>query len=99
MSNWRRWVRPGLAATTILILIAVFLRTGEIEGDLGSRVGARLAADGYDWAQVTVSGRDVTLLGTAPTPELRDEAASAAKGVVGVASVANQAGLLPIASP
>ncbi|WP_421723441.1 OmpA family protein [Bauldia sp.] len=99
MSNWRRWVRPGLAATTILILLAVFLRTGEIEGDLGNRVGARLATDGYDWAQVTVSGRDVTLLGTAPTPELRDEAALAAEGVTGVASVANEAGLLPIASP
>lgn len=99
MSNWRRWVRPGLAATAVLVLLAVFLRTGGLERDLGARVGDRLSADGYDWARVVVSGRDVEIGGIAPTPELRDEAGAAAERVDGVASVVNKAGLLPIASP
>ncbi|MCP4305231.1 MAG: BON domain-containing protein, partial [bacterium] len=99
MSNWRRWVRPGLAATIVLGLLAVLLRTGDVEIDLGTRVVSRLSADGYDWARVVVSGRNIELTGTAPTPELRDEAAIAAEGVDGVASVVNKAGLLPVASP
>ncbi|MCP4384527.1 MAG: BON domain-containing protein, partial [Hyphomicrobiales bacterium] len=95
----RRWVRPGLAATIVLGLLAVLLRTGDVEIDLGTRVVSRLSADGYDWARVVVSGRNIELTGTAPTPELRDEAAIAAEGVDGVASVVNKAGLLPVASP
>lgn len=99
MSNWRRWVRPGLAATILLAVLAVLLRTGAVERELAARVSGRLVADGYDWATVEVSGRNVVIGGVAPTPEVQEEALLASAAIGGVASVTNESGLLPIASP
>ncbi len=99
MSNWRRWVRPGLATTVALALLAVLLRAGAVESDLTARVSDRLSADGYDWASAKVSGRSVEIDGVAPTPELQSEAMAAAASVSGVAAVVNKSGLLPVASP
>lgn len=99
MSNWRRWVRPGLAATIVLALLAVVLRTGGVEQDLTARVSQRLSADGYDWARPAISGRGVEIGGIAPTPEAQAEAVAAVSLVSGVASVVDKSGLLPVASP
>ncbi len=99
MSNWRRWVRPGLAATIVLAVLAVVLRTGAVERDLAAKVSERLLAGGYDWATVTVSGRSVEIGGVAPTPEVQEEALATSAAVGGVASVTNNSGLLPVASP
>ena len=99
MSNWRRWVRPGLAATIVLAFFAVLLRSGAVERDIAARVSDRLNADGFDWARVMVFGRGVEIDGVAPTPELQKEAVASASAVAGVASVVNRSGLLPVASP
>ena len=99
MSNWRRWVRPGLAATVVLTLLAFFVRSGAVERDLAGRVAERLAADGQDWATVDVAGRNVRIGGTAPSPELQDRAVEVASAVDGVRTAANASGLLAVASP
>ena len=99
MSNWRRWVRPGLAATVVLTLLAFFVRSGAVERDLAGRVAERLAADGQDWATVEVAGRNVRIGGTAPSPELQDRAVEVASAVDGVRTAANASGLLAVASP
>ena len=99
MSNWRRWVRPGLAATVVLALLAFFIRSGAVERDLAARVADGLAADGQDWAAVTVSGRIVRIGGTAPSPELQERAVAVASAVRGVRAAANTSDLLAVASP
>ena len=99
MSNWRRWVRPGLAATIVLTLLAWLFGSGAVERDLAARVADGLAADGQDWATVEVSGRSVRIGGTAPSPELQERAVALAAAVDGVRAAANVSGLLPVASP
>lgn len=99
MANWRRWVRPGLAATFVLALLAVILRSGMVERDLAERAAAKLAADGHGWAEVDVSGRSVTIRGTAPSTEAQAAAVESAGTIAGVRTVANASDLLPIASP
>lgn len=97
--NWRRWIRPGLAATFLVALLAVFVRDGGIERDLTDRVTAALLADGQSWATVEVSARDVTIRGRAPSTESQETAVRLAARVGGVRHAANGADLLPIVSP
>ena len=99
MSNWRRWVRPGLAATIVLAVLAVLFRSGAVEDELAAKISRRLVADGYDWATVAVSGRNVTIGGIAPTPEVQAEALAAASAIRGVASLSDASSLLPVAEP
>lgn len=97
--NWTRWLRPGLILTIVVAALAVFLRGGTIEADLGTRVGAALQADGQGWAAVEVSSRDVTILGRAPSVESQEAAVRVAERVNGVRRAVDGSELLPIASP
>jgi len=97
--NWRRWIRPGLLVTIVVALVAVLLEHGAIERDLARRVTARLATDGQNWASVSVSARNVTIGGIAPSPESRQLAERSAAAVTGVRAVADISRLLPVAKP
>jgi outer membrane protein OmpA-like peptidoglycan-associated protein len=97
--NWQRWFRPGLALATLVTLVAVVLRVGAIGADLSGAVGSRLSAEGQNWASVEASGRDVTIRGTAPSPEAQQLAVRVAGTVRGVHAVTDRSDLLPIASP
>ncbi|MEO8669141.1 MAG: OmpA family protein [Bauldia sp.] len=99
MLKWRRWIRPALAATFVLTAIAVFVETGSLERDLVARVKSELAADGQGWASVDVSGRTVTIGGTAPSIESQEVASRSAAAVTGVRSVTDRSNLLSLASP
>ena len=97
--NWQRWVRPGLVATVLVALVAVLVRSGSIGRDLADAVNTDLAAQGQAWATADASARDITIRGTAPTPESQQTAVRLAQSVAGVHSVTDRTGLLPIASP
>lgn len=97
--NWQRWLRPGLVTTILVALIAVVVRSGSIGRDLAGEVNAHLAAKGQGWATAGASARDITIRGTAPTPESQQAAMRLARAVTGVHSVADRTSLLPIASP
>lgn len=99
MLQWRRWVRPGLILSFVLALAAVFFRSGLIEREIADSVQAQLEADGHGWAQVDVSGRSVTVVGTSPSTEAQVAAGQSAGRVSGVAAVDDASDLLPIASP
>lgn len=99
MSMWRRWVWPGFAATLLLAVAAVLVRSGAVERDLASRVAKGLAGAGQDWATVAISGRRVEIGGTAPTEEAQRLAVEAAAAVSGAGSVADRSQLLALASP
>ncbi|MCB1496851.1 MAG: OmpA family protein [Bauldia sp.] len=66
---------------------------------MAAKISRRLVADGYDWATVAVSGRNVTIGGIAPTPEVQAEALAAASAIRGVASLSDASSLLPVAEP
>ncbi len=97
--NWQRWVRPGLVTTILVALIAVIIRSGSIGHNLAEAVNANLAAKGQAWATAVGSARDITIRGTAPTPESQQTAVRLAAAVAGVHSVTDRTDLLPIASP
>ncbi len=97
--NWQRWIRPGLVITILVALIAVIARSGSIGRELAGEVNASLAAKGQAWATADASARDITIRGTAPTPESQQAALRLAQAVPGVHSVADRTSLLPIASP
>ena len=97
--NWKRWIRPGLVLSLTVAVLAVLIRVGAIERDLGERATAALFADGHGWASVEVSSRDVTVRGRAPSTESQEVAVRVAGGVGGVRRVADGSELLPIASP
>ncbi len=97
--NWQRWVRPGLVTTILVAVIAVIVRSGSIGHDLAAAVNADLAAKGQAWASADASARDITIRGTAPTPESQQSAVRLAQAVYGVHSVTDRTDLLPIASP
>jgi len=99
MANWRRWLRSGLIATVLLSLVAFFVRSGPVEHELTAEVAERLVAQGQDWAAISISGRDVTLSGTAPSTEAVQSALALAATVPGVRDVTDATVLLPIASP
>jgi len=99
MSNWRRWVWPGLATTLVLALLATGIRSGDVERDLAARVSTELISAGQDWVVVSVSGRGVEMGGVAPSEEAQKLALSVATGVAGAASVSDRSELLAVVSP
>src|SRR5947207_13893569 len=99
MTSWRRWLRLGFALTIAIALVAFIFRIGPVERDLATRVGERLAAEGQSWASVTATGRDIAIIGTAPSPESAQAALAAAEDVVGVRPVTDRRDLRPSSSP
>lgn len=97
--NWKRWIRPGIALTLFVSLLAVVVRNHAVENDIGERVGQALADQGLAWATADVSVRDVTIRGTAPSTEAQQQAVAVAADVRGVRVASNGADLLPIVSP
>ena len=79
----------AFVALAILAFFCIRVNGPAIETDLVSRTGSALALAGMDWAEVTSDGRDITLTGTAPTPELQVQAYETALKTYGVRSVEN----------
>ena len=98
MCNWRRWVLPGLLATAILTALAMIFHSGSIERDLAGKAGDALQAE-HPWASVALDGRDLTLSGTAPSPEAQAAAETVALNAYDVRVVDNTTDLLALADP
>jgi outer membrane protein OmpA-like peptidoglycan-associated protein/osmotically-inducible protein OsmY len=77
----------ALIIVVCVAMLGVKWLTPKIEEDLHNRVTASLAEKGLLFAGVAVKGRDVTLLGDAPSLDAHDKAISAAAQVFGVARV------------
>lgn len=99
MSNWRRWVWPGLATTLVLALLATAIRSGDVERDLAARVSAEMVSAGQDWVVVAVSGRGVEIGGVAPSEEAQKLALNVATEVAGTGSISDRSELLAVVSP
>lgn len=98
MTIWKRWIWPGLVATSLFAALAVWFRADAIEIDLKSRVLAALKAD-QPWALVTLDGRDLTLSGIAPDAEAQAEAIAIAHSRSGIRRVRDGSVLIGVATP
>lgn len=95
---WRSWLW-GLAPFVLLTSAALSIGGPAIEADLSSRAMQSLAGDGQGWAQVTVSGRDLFLIGEAPTPMRHALALAALARVPGLRLIHDRSTPLPTERP
>jgi len=99
MPRLRKSLLFSLVAAVLLTGIGAALMDRPVEDDLTGRSLAVLRANGDRWASVEASGRDLTLTGTAPTPQEREAAAARVERIHGVRVVTNAAGVLPLQAP
>lgn len=92
-----RPVLLALALALMALLTFFCLRTHApaIESGIAQRADAALSSKGIDWAEASVSGRDVLLEGIAPDPSSRTAAELALREIQGVRSIDNQITVLP----
>jgi len=70
----------GLLALALLGYFCIYKNHGPaIQDDILSRSSAAIADGGLDWADVSVSGRNITLTGVAPTEAARNQVEELAK--------------------
>lgn len=80
----------GLIGFVLLALLTIVLAGGWIESDLAERGRNELDAAGHGWAELSVSGRDVTLSGAVPEGVSSQGAVEAVAGVWGVRVVRDE---------
>ena len=82
--------RPGVMVVASLTALTLFIGLGAlrqaplIEKDIRERATAAFTEGGYEWAQLLVDGRDITLAGVAPSAEARGAAYEVAAQLAGV---------------
>jgi outer membrane protein OmpA-like peptidoglycan-associated protein len=92
----RTAARPGtlvvasLTALTLFIGLGVRRQAPLIEQDIRERATAAFTEAGYDWAQLIVDGRDITLAGVAPSAAARSAAYRVAAHLEGVRLARNR---------
>ncbi len=80
----------GVIALVLLLWLCMGQHAPAIEQDLVTRTDDSLNAVGINWSHVGIDGRDVTLMGTAPSTALRDKAGEIVRSVYGVRTVDNR---------
>ncbi|HEV7346343.1 MAG TPA: OmpA family protein [Devosia sp.] len=94
-----KWVVPGLATVLGGTTLCLAMTSADIRNDLTSRSVAAMAAGGYDWAELSLHGRDLILTGTTTDQALLDSATERLSGLYGVRSVTSDVTLAPLATP
>jgi hypothetical protein len=98
MMNLTKWIFPGIVATLALSAGTVWFQHSSVEQDLETRTMTALS-EKFKWAEINARGRDLTLVGTAPTELDKSDAVDLAKNIYGVRIVEDQIKLLPLQSP
>ncbi len=99
MVSWFKWLLPSALVAAGLTGLSGVIAFRPIADDVVGRTTAQLKAEGFGWASLTTSGRDLTLSGDAPDPNARRMALEAADRVFGVRVVADNTSVLPLATP
>ncbi|MFB8341229.1 BON domain-containing protein [Brucella cytisi] len=92
-----RWFWPGVTWTAALTALALWFGTDRVETDIATRTGGALAP--FIWTGFDVDGRDVTLKGIAPDPEMQSAARDALEKVRGIREITDLTSVLPLVSP
>ncbi len=80
----------GLLALALLVFLCVRNHSTTIQTDIQNRISNSLSTEPTTWAKASTDGRNVLLLGFAPSEALRNKAEDIARAVPGVVSVDNQ---------
>ena len=94
-----KWVVPGLATVLGGTTLCVAMTSADITNDLTARSAAAMAAGGYDWAELALDVRDLTLLGTTTDAAVKDAAIARLAAIDGIRTITTQVTLAPMASP
>jgi len=98
MYNWKKWIWPGVFTSVILTAGTTFIKTEPIEGELSAAATNEISAN-HSWASIDISGRDITLSGTAPSQGEVNAVNKSVKDVYGVRVVRNNTELIPVVKP
>ncbi|NJO23015.1 MAG: BON domain-containing protein [Sphingomonadales bacterium] len=90
-----RWLW-GLVPVVVLAWACVQVEHVRIEQDLGARARQALAGAGFDWAEVSLSGRDAALSGRVADKSDADRAAKAVGDIWGVRRTADLSSLIDV---
>ncbi|MBC2884781.1 hypothetical protein H7Q97_05110 [Ochrobactrum sp. CM-21-5] len=93
----KKWLWPGLTWTVALTALALWFGIDHVEDDIATRTAEALAP--YVWTSFDIDGRDVTVKGMAPDPQMQASAHSALTKVWGVGTITDLTNLLPVAEP
>lgn len=95
-NGWLKWAGLGLMGLLVLTLLT---RCGAVENDLAEKAKSVLDSKGQSWANVSLDGRDLTIMGEAPSDEARDSAVELAQAVYGVRTVNHDVTMKQWSSP
>ena len=90
---------PGVVAVLGGTVLALGMTSAPIATDLETRSAASLSRTGFDWASVSIDGRDAILRGTATTQEMIDDAMLEVADLRGVRAVSSEIVLAEYVSP
>ncbi len=99
MYNWKRWLWPGALTIILMSALALWTKAGFIEQDLQQRVETALKTADLEWVGVTMSGRDATLTGQAPSKEARAQSENIAGQIADIRTVEDRSGLIALQTP
>src|SRR5690242_3706831 len=94
-----KWVVPGLATVLGGTTLCLAMTSNDIADDLASRSEAAVRGGGYDWAELALDMRDVTLSGTTTDQSRVDALALRLANIPGIRAVTTDVTLAPVASP
>lgn len=94
-----KWVVPGLATVLGGTTLCLAMTSTYIADDLAARGTVAMTDGGYDWAELSLDGRDLTLTGTTTEQALLDSAIARLSGISGIRSVISDVTLAPMARP
>lgn len=94
-----KWVVPGLATVLGGTTLCLAMTSTYIADDLAARGSAAMTDGGYDWAELSLDIRDLTLTGTTTEQALLDSAIARLSGISGIRSITSDVTLAPTARP
>ena len=99
MCHWKKWFWPGLLTVGLLTLLALWWKSDFIEKDLQAKATSALSAQGHEWTQVEMDGRDAIIRGAAPNEASQETAALLTDQAYDVRVVDNKTELIAAQSP
>lgn len=94
-----KWVVPGLATVLGGTTLCLAMTSAGIDADLAARSADAMRASGYDWAEIALDGRDLTLTGTTTDANFVAAATTRLEALPGIRSVRADVTMAPLAQP
>lgn len=94
-----KWIVPGLATVLGGTTLCLAMTSTGIVDDLTVQTAAVAQRGGYDWAELSLDMRDVTLTGTTTDQTMVDALSLRLAAIPGIRSITTNVTLAPVASP